>query len=90
MDDHVHVVVQLPDGGELDAVVHSWRSFAAQGLLALGRRRAPIWQRDGYDRIVVAGGELDEKIAYVCRNPWRRWPDMGEYRWVWPGPGAWQ
>jgi REP element-mobilizing transposase RayT len=84
MDDHVHAVVWPVSDNALDAIVHSWRSFAARELLALGLRRPPVWQRDGFDRVVVEGGELHEKIAYIRNNPWRRWPDVQEYPWLWP------
>jgi putative transposase len=84
MDDHVHAVVWPVNDAGLDAIVHSWRSFAARELLARGHRRPPVWQRDGFDRIVLEGGELAEKITYVRENPWRRWPDLHEYPWRWP------
>ena len=83
MDDHVHVVVTPAQSWTLEAVLHSWRSFAARALL-MGGRKAPIWRRDGHDRIVRADGELAEKVAYVARNPWRRWPETGRYPWVFP------
>ena len=84
MDDHVHVVASPLEPASIDQAIHGWRSFTAAKLCREGGRRPPVWQRGGYDRVVRAGGELEQKIAYVVANPWRRWPDCGDYPWVWP------
>lgn len=83
MNDHVHVVVRPRDTWALDAIVHSWRSFAANAIFKASTRGAPLWLRDGYDRVVLIEGEFEEKVRYVQRNPWERWPELAEYPWVW-------
>jgi len=88
MDDHIHVILAPYPDTTLDRLVHGWRSFAAHAVCANSERRPPIWQRGGHDRIVLADSEMAEKIAYTRRNPWRRWPELREYRWVWPAPEA--
>jgi len=85
MDDHVHVVVAPLESLTLDSIVHSWRSFVAHALVPKGRR-APMWRRDQHDRILRADGELAEKVGYVAANPWRRWPEVDSYPWVFPQP----
>ncbi len=47
-------------------------------------RRGQVWQHEYFDRIVRNDNELVEKLNYIVRNPWKRWPDVDEYRWVWP------
>jgi REP element-mobilizing transposase RayT len=84
MDDHVHVNASPIAPATIDQTIHGWRSFSASRLCRGFARRPPLWQRGGYDRLVWAGGELEQKIAYVVANPWKRWPDCGEYPWVWP------
>ena len=88
MDDHVHVVVYPIAPAQIDGIVAGWRSYTAHRLVVAGGRAPPLWQRNGFDRVVWEGGELAEKIAYVLRNPWRRWPEIPEYPWVWPPPNA--
>ena len=83
MDDHVHVVVAPRSPWELDQITHSWRTFAATSILRNSVRPPPLWLRDGYDRVALPEGELREKVGYVLRNPWRRWPDLQTYVWVW-------
>ena len=83
MDDHVHVVVTPEPGVELEQVVHSWKSFAAWRLQRECGRVGPIWRDESYDRIVRTEWELAQKVAYVLRNPLRRWPEAEHYPWVW-------
>jgi hypothetical protein len=28
--------------------------------------------------------EFVQKLNYIVQNPWRQWPEMGKYDWVWP------
>ncbi len=86
MDDHLHVVVTPLGDTTIDTVVHSWKSYTPHLLRGAGAREPPIWQRGRADRVVFVDGELAQKVAYVCANPWRRWPELREYRWVWPVP----
>jgi REP element-mobilizing transposase RayT len=84
MNDHVHVVLTPSAGFELSRIVQSWKSFTGHRLPRLGRRRAPVWQSEYFDRIVRDTDELEEKVRYVHMNPWRRWPSLEAYRWVFP------
>jgi len=36
------------------------------------------------DRIVRDEDELEQKFNYILGNPWRRWPSLDGYAWVWP------
>jgi REP element-mobilizing transposase RayT len=84
MDDHVHVVVAPLTGEPLESLVHSWKSYSAHRLMA-GGRSAPLWQHEPFDRLVRSDLELARTILYVCSNPLKRWPELTEYKWVWPG-----
>jgi REP element-mobilizing transposase RayT len=82
MDDHVHVLVSVSAGLTLERIVHSWKSFTSHKLVQEGRR-APVWQREYYDRIVRDEAELLEKGEYIVGNPTKRWPATDAYPWVW-------
>jgi REP element-mobilizing transposase RayT len=82
MDDHVHVLVE-PLGVPLERLTHSWRSFTAHELQRLYRREGPIWQPESFDRIVRGEEELRQKAEYIVGNPWKRWPFVKSYPWVW-------
>jgi REP element-mobilizing transposase RayT len=82
MDDHIHVVV-IPIRDSLDRLVHSWKSYTAHRLQRLRGRSGAVWQQESFDRVIRDEGELQQKIDYVARNPWKRWPGLKDYRWVW-------
>jgi len=87
MDDHAHVLVNPLESNSVETIVHSWKSFTAHKLQRAFGRRGPIWQDEYYDRIVRDENELIEKVGYILRNPFRRWPDVAEYAWVGFGEG---
>ncbi len=86
MNDHVHVLVEPFAGQILEKVVHSWKSFTAHRLQRQYGRQGRIWQEEYFDRVVRDAKEFDEKLRYIVNNPWRRWPGLVEYSWVWPQP----
>jgi REP element-mobilizing transposase RayT len=86
MNDHVHVVVAPVTGVRLETLLHSWKSYTATRMVREHRRAGPVWQRGYYDRVVRNEDELQRFTDYVTRNPWKRWPDLEAYRWVWPQP----
>jgi REP element-mobilizing transposase RayT len=87
MDNHVHVLVtvtRLP----IERLVHSWKSFTAHELQRLFRRKGRVWERDGLTSPVVGAEALRVKAEYVVGNPWKRWPFLKRYPWVWEANGA--
>ena len=82
MDDHVHAVVALTSGWTCARVAQTWKSASAHRLTKAEGRRAPIWQRDYFDRWIADAGRVDRCIEYVLMNPRRRWPRAGSYQWV--------
>ena len=82
MNDHTHALVAPEPNFRLQDLVHSWKSFTAH-TLRRGGRQAPVWQDEYFHRIVRNETELAEKARYILNNPWRRWPDLKEYPWVW-------
>ncbi len=83
MNDHGHALLRPLDGFELGRILHSWKSFTSKAILRTRGKRPPLWQAESYDRIVRDQAELDEKFNYILDNPFRRWPELQEYAWVW-------
>jgi putative transposase len=83
MNDHVHVVVEPADGHRLEAIVHSWKSFTAHRFVRTGSRKGSVWQKEYFDRILRSELEMAEKLQYMLENPWRRWPGIEDYAWMW-------
>jgi len=82
MDDHVHVIV-VPTIIPLPRLVHSWKSFTAHQMQRLHRRVGQIWLEGALQQPLVTDEELRQKIEYVVANPWKRWPFLKRYPWVW-------
>ena len=83
MNDHVHVLVRPMAGYPLQDVVHSWKSYSANRLQRAHRRTGAVWEEEYFDRIVRGEKEFRQTIEYILFNPWKRWPELQEYRWVW-------
>ena len=84
MDDHVHALLTPLATYELKGILHSWKSFTSRQMQRRHRRFGRVWQDEYFDRIVRDDRELAEKQKYIIVNPWKRWPEMESYLWVWP------
>ena len=84
MDDHVHALLAPLGGFELEGILHSWKSFTARQMQRSHGRVGRVWQDEYFDRIVRDDKEFVQKLNYIVANPWKRWPEMDEYSWVWP------
>lgn len=82
MDDHVHVLLE-PRSVPLERLIHSWKSFTAHQMQRLHGRKGRVWQEASFDRILRGDQELREKADYIVGNPWKRWPFLKAYPWVW-------
>jgi type I restriction enzyme R subunit len=69
MPNHVHVIVTPLGENILSAIVHSWKSFAANKINeALGRCGA-FWQKESFDHIVRSVDSLEKFRKYIRENP---------------------
>ena len=85
MNDHVHVIAAPREPHRLKHIVRSWKSYTANRLQHTPSRSGTgrIWQEEYFDRVLRNGDEAQEKIQYILKNPWKRWPDTEDYQWVW-------
>jgi putative DNA methylase len=58
LPNHVHVLVRPLPGFELEAILHSWKSYTAKAINSLLGRSGPVWQQESYDRLVRDSSEL--------------------------------
>ena len=82
MDDHVHVLFAQLGDFEIQEILHSWKSYTGNELGKQYKRKAPIWQDEYFDRIIRSEAEFYEKLVYILNNPFRKWPDIENYKWV--------
>jgi hypothetical protein len=87
MDDHVHVLVHVTRT-PVDRLVHSWKSLSAHELQRVFRRPGRVWQEGASTVQIPSEDVLRSKAEYVVGNPWKRWPFLKRYPWVWESEGG--
>lgn len=85
MNDHLHLLMTPLRDYELGKIMHSLKSYTANRMRKDFNRRAPIWTREYWDRIIRNESDLRVKIRYVLDNPAKRWPGMERYPWCGTG-----
>ncbi|MEO5917653.1 MAG: (E)-4-hydroxy-3-methylbut-2-enyl-diphosphate synthase [Luteolibacter sp.] len=80
MPNHVHAVLKLSPGEQLDKILHSWKSFTAHEINKLSGKNGPIWQKESYDHLVRDGDDLRNQVAYVLDNP--KLAGLNGWKWV--------
>ena len=87
MDDHVHVLVRGAPAAA-SQLAASWKAGASHQLQRLHRRSAGLWA-DAAQLTRIDSDEQVRALAYaVLGNPWKRWPFLQGYAWVYDGTGA--
>ncbi len=76
MPNHVHAMMYLQHGEDLEHVLHSWKSFTAHEV-----GQGVIWQREYFDRIVRDAEDYWSTRSYVLNNPFK----AGLRNWKWVG-----
>jgi len=69
MPNHVHVIVKIFQGADLDRILHSWKSYTSNQANAFLHRRVAFWWREYYDHCVPTEQELQRTIRYAIENP---------------------
>ncbi|MCF6284220.1 MAG: transposase [Candidatus Hydrogenedentes bacterium] len=79
MPNHVHVLMQLRGGTELESLTHSLKSYSAQEINKLLERRGAFWQQEGFDHLLRGIPHLDRCLSYIQQNPEKAHLKPGEY-----------
>jgi REP element-mobilizing transposase RayT len=69
MPNHVHVVMRLFRGEDLDDVLWSWKSYTSKVANRILGQQGRFWQREYFDRLIRSEADLEDTIEYVVRNP---------------------
>lgn len=79
MPNHVHAIIQPFEGFDLHKILHSWKSFSANEINRIKKRRGKVWQTEYYDHVIRNDNELSRAITYVLENP----SNAGLKNWKW-------
>ncbi len=69
MPNHVHALFTPINGHALENVLHSWKSFSANGVNQCLGRTGELWQKTYFDRIIRDEGHFRNCIRYIRNNP---------------------
>jgi REP element-mobilizing transposase RayT len=69
MPNHVHAVLTPLTGHGLKAILHSWKSYAANQANRLLGTRGAFWERESFDHAIRSGDHLARFIRYTEENP---------------------
>jgi REP element-mobilizing transposase RayT len=79
MPDHLHAIMSFPEPlGSMRKKISSWKRLTA-------RRHGIDWQDGFFDHRLRGEAALDEKAAYIRKNPVRAGlcEHPGEWKWMW-------
>jgi putative transposase len=79
MPNHVHVLVGLLGGAEIEALCQSWKKFSAGEINRLLDRRGRFWQEESFDHLVRSVEQFEHFERYIVENPERAGLGVGEY-----------
>ena len=81
MPDHAHALLAFPREAYMSRVIGEWKHYAA-------RQMKVRWQANFFDHRIRDGHNLEEKHAYILRNPVVRGlcSREADWPWVWTPP----
>ena len=68
MPNHVHVIILLKEGEDLDSITHSWKSYSANKINKLTGNSGQLWQHESFDHIVRDKYYLAKYRKYIVSN----------------------
>lgn len=88
MPNHVHVLFQPVNGWTVAKIVASWKKFTARKICEVRRDsgeglRAPVWQREYWDRYIRDRRHLEQAVEYIHQNPVKAGLAVRAESWRW-------
>jgi len=68
MPDHAHAMFRISEGFHLADVLHSIKSFSANGVNKILGRTGAFWQDENFDHIIRSGREWEGRRDYIREN----------------------
>ena len=70
MPNHLHVVVgSFSEPADMTKTLSSWKRISGHRINKLLERKGPVWNSDGYTRIIRDKDEYKAQMNYVWHNP---------------------
>ena len=68
MPNHVHVLVQFPDEGQLKRRCRAWKHYTARQINRLLQTGGRFWQVESFDHLVRSPEQFEYLRHYIRRN----------------------
>lgn len=82
MDDHVHALAR--EGcWAAERMAGAWQSATEQQLQRIHGRRGRVWAAGHVARPIHTPQRRRDVELAIVGNPWKRWPFLQGYRWMW-------
>ena len=69
MPNHTHTLVMPIREHALDDILFSWKSFTANKVNGLLKRKGPLWIHESFDRIMRTWEDVESVREYIRSNP---------------------
>jgi len=69
MPNHVHLVVTSLPGHDLSTILHSWKSFSANGINRRQGKTGPLWERESFNHMIRSEDHWRLFVQYIEENP---------------------
>jgi len=69
MPNHVHVIIIPKDKWSLSKITHSWKSYSANELNKILKKKGPVWMHESFDHIIRSPQQLEKIRQYINEHP---------------------
>ena len=69
MPNHVHAIVCLLGGTEIEAQCTSWKRFAAKKINQSLKTSGRFWQEESFDHLIRSPEQFEAIQRYIANNP---------------------
>ncbi|MGA2788159.1 MAG: primosomal protein N' [Verrucomicrobiota bacterium] len=80
MPNHVHLLVRPAENENLEAILHSWKSFTAKQANLIMGTAGSFWREEYFDHLVRSEAQYEKFQGYIRENPIKAKLKAGTYR----------
>ena len=69
MPNHVHLLLATIGDKPIQSIMNAIKRVSGHRICKLAKHRAPLWQREYYDRLIRNAHHYEDVVAYIINNP---------------------
>ena len=75
MPNHVHLLLATIGDKPIQSIMNAIKKVSGHYICKLANLKAPLWQREYYDRLIRNAHHYEDVVAYIINNPRHCSPD---------------